>query len=149
MWQCGSKIATYLLLHITKIPSHIRCVQEWYEKGCLSIFSNYRLLPKRTTQKYVEKQNRNMLKNIIHKGLGLQKHLKYLLLLMQYQLSLMQNMLSSLVQIRILHLSRLHKHHCNQVHKVTLYNMNMLPPRQLVLSSLQSQARLSIIKCHR
>jgi len=32
MWQCGSKITTYHLLHITKIPFHIGYVQEWYEK---------------------------------------------------------------------------------------------------------------------
>lgn len=43
MWQYGSKITTYHLVHITKIPSHIRCVQEWYEKMVSIYIFSYKM----------------------------------------------------------------------------------------------------------
>jgi len=52
MWQCGSKITTYHLLHITKISSHVKCVQRWYEK-MVSIYIFLKLFDFYSTKSHI------------------------------------------------------------------------------------------------
>jgi hypothetical protein len=104
------------------LPFKLEVVYEWLSDYCLhcqmighDVMACRWLHPKQIVEKIDQGKKNilsqnviriNMSKNIIPMGFGPQDHLKYLLLLMQYQLSLMQNM-SSLVQILMLQSSRL------------------------------------------
>jgi len=62
---------------------------------------------------------KNMLKTKIEMVLGPPKHLKCMVLLMMNMLTPIHNLLS-LIPMMLLHISRLHNHHCSNAYKVIL-----------------------------